>query len=51
MALLEMAAECEIYFTTNWTDTDIKLPDTPFDYTGEEEKNCALWNEFNILLS
>jgi len=34
MGLLELAAEPEIYFTTNWTDTDIELPDTEFDYDG-----------------
>jgi len=33
MALLDMEAECEIYFTTNWTDTSIQLPDAPFDYS------------------
>ena len=33
MALLEMSAECEIYFTDNWIATDIQLPDTDFDYS------------------
>ena len=34
MALLEMAAENEIHFTTNWTATQIQLPDKVFDYAG-----------------
>ena len=32
--LLEMVAECEIYFTTNWTATSIQIEDKDFDYTG-----------------
>jgi hypothetical protein len=36
MALLEMVAECEIYFTTNWTATSIQIEDKDFDYTGKD---------------
>lgn len=34
MALLQMAAETEIFFKNNWTDTTIQYQDTTFDYNG-----------------
>jgi hypothetical protein len=32
MGLLQLEAECEIYFKNNWTLTDIQLPNKVFDY-------------------
>ncbi len=31
-SLLEVTAESEIYFTDNWTDTEIQYPNTDFEY-------------------